>query len=272
MPQSARCGEPVELGKSVTCILTDSAFTDARQKIVIRLFAPQKESTIFKANTRRDSLDPIVPKSISGEQHELSLEIVSSNSERGHGSMDKANGHYNLVVRSGAGWMSARDYFSRVYFSHMETPAESQNSKLDLSLSKRSQLVPQPSEQDGVTIRPLFHPFQRLPPELQDLVLSMAAGISRSYNLCANEYGIPELEKHQHRSPISLSTLFRVSKAMNEHLVPHVYYSTDFEFGLTGYVTLSKSVLATRLLTPTYLDSHTSSGSPVRSNVLKSDV
>jgi hypothetical protein len=241
MPQSVKCEEPVELGKSVTCILTDSAFTDARQKIVIRLFAPQKASTMFKANTRRDSLDPIMSRSVSDEQYELSLEILSNDNERGHGLVGKTNGHYNLVVRSGAGWISARDYLSRVYFSHMETPVESRNGKLDLSLAKRSQLVPQPSDQDGVTIRPLFHPFQRLPPELQDLVLSMAAGISRSYNLCANEFGIPEMEKHQHRSPISLSTLFRVSKAMNEHLVPHVYYSTDFEFGLTGYVALTCS-------------------------------
>lgn len=272
MPQGARGGELIELGKSVTCILTDNAFTDARQKIVIRLFAPQNDSTMYKATTRRDSLDPGVLKITSGGQEETNSEVVKFGIECERGVNGKANGRHILVVRCGAGWMPARDYFSRVYFSHKEPPAKSRDGKLDTSLAKRSQLVTKPCDQDGVTIRPLFHPFQRLPQELQDLILSTAAGITRSYNLCANEFGIPEVDKNQGRSPISLSTLFRVSKAMNEHLVPHVLCSTDFEFGLTGYVAPYITLFSSRLLTPTYADSHTSSGSPVRSNVPRFDV
>jgi hypothetical protein len=241
LPQSVKGADGLELGKTITCILTDTTFTDSRQRIIIKLFPPQEYKKNCHGdedgNARRDSMDPVVCEA-TRRQH--AMDARESRGELEQMCPGGAKGHYKLVVRCGAGWMSARDYFSKVYFSHLE--ARQANSKerltLDEYLMKRSQALGlPPSDKDSITIRPLFHHFNRLPPELQEMVLMKAAGLSRSYNLCSDDYGTLRMKKDECRSAISLSTLFRVSKGMNNHLIPYIYHSTDFHFGLTGYET-----------------------------------
>jgi hypothetical protein len=230
LPQSVKGADGLELGKTITCILTDTTFTDSRQRIIIKLFPPQEYKKNCHGdedgNARRDSMDPVVCEA-TRRQH--AMDARESRGELEQMCPGGAKGHYKLVVRCGAGWMSARDYFSKVYFSHLE--ARQANSKerltLDEYLMKRSQALGlPPSDKDSITIRPLFHHFNRLPPELQEMVLMKAA-----------DYGTLRMKKDECRSAISLSTLFRVSKGMNNHLIPYIYHSTDFHFGLTGYET-----------------------------------
>ncbi|CAO2657589.1 Nn.00g037150.m01.CDS01 [Neocucurbitaria sp. VM-36] len=234
----------IGLGKSVACILTDTTFSDARKTIVIRLFPPQ----VTQANKRRglgrnrrhEAMDPFGSEvNFSEWQRGVFDDRKDDGScEKLRQSKDATNGCYKLVVRCGAGWISAREYFSKLYFNHLDvqrTNPKTCNRFLDDSLKFRSGLLgPPPSPKITVTVRPLFHPFRRLPPELQEMILSMAAGHTRAYNLCYD----PHLVHKNNRkapSPISLSTMFRISKAINEHLVPFVYHSTDFHFGLTGF-------------------------------------
>jgi hypothetical protein len=108
--------------------------------------------------------------------------------------------------------------------------------ELDAYFTKRSQtLGPAPSDKDSVTIQPLFHFFGRLPPEIQEMIFMKAAGLSRAYNLRSDDYGTLRAKKDPTRRAISLSTMFKISKRMNEHLLPFILHSTDFQFGLTGY-------------------------------------
>lgn len=121
-----------QLGKSVNCILTHKVWTDARKRIVIRLFPPQEE-----------------------------------------------NGKYRLVVRNGAGWVIAREFFSQEYFNLRRIEARKSRPiarlAMDKILQSRSNLLgPRPEDKDTVTIRPLFHPFVRLPLEMQQLILGIA--------------------------------------------------------------------------------------------------
>lgn len=225
--------QDLELGKPVTCVLTDTAFTDARQKIVIKLFLPQehpkKIDSWEERDTRRDSMDPFE----SDTTH-----IRNEEEESQQGTMGEAVGHYKLVVRCGAGWMSAREYFNKLYISRLDLRKGSQDGRLvvDECLASRSQaLGPPPSNKDSITISPLFHPFCRLPTELREMILKTAAGLTRSYNLCSDEHGLQKARSKTSRSAISLGTMFRISKKMTEHLNPYMYHSTDFHFGLVGY-------------------------------------
>ncbi|EAT92400.2 hypothetical protein SNOG_00905 [Parastagonospora nodorum SN15] len=61
-----------------------------------------------------------------------------------------------------------------------------------------------------------------------------AAGLSGSYDLRSDDYGTLQ-PGGKDRAAISLSTLFRVSKNITDHLQTHIYHSTDFHFGLTGF-------------------------------------
>jgi len=230
LPRGAERQCEYEFGKPVTCVLTDTSFPDARQTIVIKLFPPQEDARTLKTtendDMRRDSMELNYPS-----QRDTKETTATS---RQHASTG-AKAHYKLVVRCGAGWMSARDFFSKTYFSRLEARASVRRSLCNLLETRSKALGPRPSDKDTVTIRPLFHPFRTLPAELQEMVLFTAAGLSKSYNLCSDDYGIPSVKKKDSRSAISLSTLFRVSKSVNEHLLPFAYRSTDFHFGLTGF-------------------------------------
>jgi hypothetical protein len=225
--QSTSRSEDLELGKAVKCVLTDAGFDDARQNVVIKLFPPQtltkKPSGSMRWDYRRDSMD------LDGV--EVSSYQPRTRGTRHQNATPKAEGHFNMVVRCGAGWMPAREYFNKVYFSHREGGCLTQDEYL---LHRSKALGPQPLDKDSVTIRPLFHPFPRLPLELQEMVLMTAAGLSRTYNLCSDDYGIVKVKRH-YQSAISLSTLFQISKRLNEPLLPYIYHRTDFHFGLTGY-------------------------------------
>jgi hypothetical protein len=242
LPQGTRGSDHPELGKTVICILTDVAFTDARQKIVIKLFPPQ-EYTKYDGegedrNTRRDSMDPFTRES---SQHQ-SLSHARGGIDKTENVCERPKGHYRMVIRCGAGWMTAREYLNKVYFSHMEAQKMTRKERLELDgyFTKRSQaLGPSPADKDSITIRPLFHSFSKLPSELQEMVFMKAAGLSRSYDLCSNDYGTLPVKKDLTHAAISLSTMFRISKGMNEYLLPFIYHSTDFQFGLTGYDTPS---------------------------------
>jgi hypothetical protein len=225
---TSRLGD-LELGKAVKCVLTDATFTDARQRIVIKLFPPQNHGKKLGGNeewdTRRDSMD------LSG--FEMSSYQTPSSARDGRPDVTaKAEGNYNMVVRCGAGWMPAREYFNKIYFSHLEGGQITQDEYL---MHRSAALGPRPPGRDSITIRPLFHSFRKLPPELQDMVFMKAAGLSKTYSLCSDDYGTLKVHKDERQSAISLSTLFRVSKSMNKQLLPYIFHSTDFHFGLTGY-------------------------------------
>lgn len=171
-------------------------------------------------------------------------ETQSTFSEHGtfysHRRVPVVDGYYRLVVRCGAGWMTAREYFSKLYFTHLE--ARKPRSRLrrhnrttgDTPKHQLQRLDSQYFVKDAVTIQPLFHPFQRLPLELQEMIFKTAAGLSKNYNLCYDTHLFSE-RKIDSTSPISLSTMFRVSKMLNSQLVPFVLHSVDFHFGLTGF-------------------------------------
>jgi hypothetical protein len=228
-PQSTSRQSDFGLGKAVKCVLTDATFTDARQNIVIKLFPPQgrmkKLDGSQDRDTRRDSMD------LGG--FDTGSHQTPKFAKVGRQDMaTMAGGHYKMVVRCGAGWMPAREYFNKVYCAHLEGARLTQDEYL---LHRSQALGPRPPDSDSVTIRPLFHSFRKLPPELQEMVFMTAAGLSRTYNLCSDDYGTLKVKKDEHRSAISMSTLLRVSKRMNEQLLPYIYHSTDFQFGLTGY-------------------------------------
>ncbi|PSN58614.1 hypothetical protein BS50DRAFT_444585, partial [Corynespora cassiicola Philippines] len=183
-------GAEMKLGMPVRCIITDDAWTDARRKIVIRLFPPCGRSST-----------------------------------------------YRMVVLSGSGWMSSRDYLSREHFArqHART-SKVRLDRLDRSLRMRSErmLGSRGADRDSVSISPLFHPFPRLPVELQQSILGEAVGKQRA---CWPNRESPAVARNSRgRSPTtSLGTLFRVSKTMNEHLVPWIYRTSDFHFGHVGF-------------------------------------
>ncbi|KAF2032244.1 hypothetical protein EK21DRAFT_61458 [Setomelanomma holmii] len=236
-PEQSRRKEDLDLGKSVTCVLTDTSFSDARQTIIIRLFPPQrptaKPDNGRAEDERRDSMDLL-----DSEMKQLVVQQDIESHSKQPQIIEGSKGHYKLVVRCGAGWMCAREYFSKVYFSHLEATSSKPNGRLilDESLAKRSRaLGPPPSDTDSVTIRPLFHAFRKLPPELQEMILKTSASLSRTYNLCSDEYGTLKIKKDQIRPAIPLSTLFCVSKSLNATFRPYVLHSTDFQFGLTGF-------------------------------------
>ncbi|KAF2823443.1 hypothetical protein CC86DRAFT_298782 [Ophiobolus disseminans] len=226
LPVDAGRGGDLELGKPVTCVLTHTSYTDARQIIVIKLFSSQELTRKFRGveQLRRDSMEVY-----------------------GHGTLQQANGidpsdaaadrkgRYTLVVRCGSGWMSSRDYFNKIYFSRLETRPAARLLQNDSLETRSKALGSVPLDKDSVTIRPLFHPFRLLPAELQDLVLVTAAGLSRSYDLRSDDYDPSGVKIKKQRAAISLSTMLRISKRINENLLPYVYHSTDFHFGLTGF-------------------------------------
>jgi hypothetical protein len=241
--QNSRRVEDLELGRPVKCVLTDTSYTDARQKITIKLFPPQDRAEGTRLSDsqdeRRDSMEPDDAK--ARDDHSQ-CDGKSGQKKDRQDLSQSPRGHYRMVVRCGAGWIPAREYFSKVYFSHLESQWCNISGKptQDNYLARKSQaLGAAPSDNDSVIIRPLFHAFRRLAPELQELVLMTAAGLSHSFNLCADDYGTLRMKRDQHRPAISLSTLLRISRDIHQHMLPYIYHSTDFHFGLTGYSTQS---------------------------------
>lgn len=163
-------------------------------------------------------------------------------SEHGSGITQR---YYKLVIRCGAGWMSARDYFNKLHFSNSQARkvclrTYPRGRTLDHTLAERSKNLGPPSDsKDTVKIQPLFHPFTRLPPELQELILFTATGLFGSYNMCHDSQllgrPITSDTENPNQRAISLSTLLRISPHINETLVPYIYHATDFHFGLTGF-------------------------------------
>lgn len=195
--------DDIELGKSVRCILTNTDWTDARRQIVVRLFPPRG----------RDA-------------------------------------KHSLVVRNGSGWTSAREFFTKEYFTLKSAEKGSKRynddcGHMDRSLQSRSEMLgDKPDDKDTVTIQPLFHPFLRLPLEVQQMILGTAAGVTGTYRPCRDRTSYADFpfrasisRNYYSRPPsaISLSTMLRISKSFNEHLVPWVYNTTDFHFELTGF-------------------------------------
>lgn len=241
-PYHSNSQQEYELGKSVHAILTDSTFSDARMSVVVRLFPAQLASKDRKSrrmsSSRRDSMEPLeespsiwASEKDTSNRKEAGFEMID-------GPTDTCTmGRYKLFIRCGAGWIEAREYLDKWYFFQQATKRSSSiaSHSLDDLMQKRSEAFgPVPLDKDSIMIRPLFRPFLRLPPELQELILNTAAGLARTFNLYSDEYGSPKIKKPEIRSPISLATLFSISKAMNESIVPHLYHSTDFKFGLTG--------------------------------------
>jgi hypothetical protein len=102
------------------------------------------------------------------------------------------------------------------------------------SLSTYSKLnVPTLRLRDIIPISPLFRPFLRLPQELQDEILYRSIGYTGTMSVTRTVH--PRSAVLPSKAPITVSKLFRISKSMNEHFVPHIFRSTNFHFGMTGF-------------------------------------
>jgi hypothetical protein len=235
----------IALGKSVTCILTDTTFIDARKTIVIRLFPPQTDTRRRIRDSAHAAKDDVMDMcstriKVTGHQKDEPTDVEGH--ELWQPSQPKpstANSYYKLVIRCGSGWLSAREYLNKLYFTHIRAlkpqPGTFQNPNHMFALRSEA-LGPPPAQKDTVPIQPLFHPFLRLPPELQEMILMTAASLTRNFNLCPNEQLFPQPPAARRRKPaISISTLLRLSKPINSTMAPHIYRSTTFHFGNTGF-------------------------------------
>lgn len=239
LPPSPHRKEDLLLGKSVQCVLTDLSFADCRKKIVIRLFGPQmsRKRKTKKPNAGRsmriDSMDALECEGTSvglgDDTSLLTKDHIAQPVLQAESALKSS--YYKLVIRCGSGWLSAREYFNNLYF--MRLGARGRTSSTNNAFSMRSQaLSPQPALEDTVNIQPLFHPFLRLPQEIQELILMTAAGLTRDYELLPDmSYRAPAKRP---KSPISLSTLLRISPAITDTMQPYILHRTAFHFGLTG--------------------------------------
>lgn len=164
-------GTHLELGTSVSCVLTNNAWTDARKRIVIRLFPPKNK-----------------------------------------------NAKYRLVIRSGSSWLSAREYLSKEYFAHRRFGTRGlTDNNIDSSLKARSINLLGSCRVDHepvIILRPLFHPFLKLPLEIQQMALGIAVG---KRNKCwpTSEATQPLLAEPDETPPlIPLATVFKISKSL----------------------------------------------------------
>jgi hypothetical protein len=239
LPPEPGYNEGLALGRSVTCVLTDSSFTDFRKTVAVKLFGPQRNS---KNSTTRDMEHEMKSKSMGLLSSEVKLTEDGEEEPwpSSQGKPNPSNSYYNLVIRFGSGWLSARDYFNKLYFRHLAARLPGGHNHCitdtaDYVFRIRSQaLGPPPSERDTVPIQPLFHPFQRLPAELQDMILMTAAGLTRDYDLTNDP------RRNLHNSPkraVSLSTMLRISRHVHTTMRPHILHSTIFHFGLSGTTT-----------------------------------
>lgn len=269
-PQGATSGEIVELGKSVSCILTSLGTT---KKIVIRLFQSQqhggdvRHQRGIRVKNATSSLGTAIRSSTSGSKNRSGCGMIRRQQNR-------PMVPYKMVIRSGSGWISAREYLDKHYFAHLVKPDVLIAPKLppprptpgpllgwqDLSannvdwgaptMQREPITSPKPLVQneslykehkgreplrparDTVTISPLFRPFSKLPIELQDEILYHAIGYTRCIRLTPKEsiLAVSAMPK----SPITISNLFRISNAINQRSTTHIFRSTNFHFGITG--------------------------------------
>jgi len=252
-PQPVWSEEVLELGKSVRCILANDSFTVARKSIVVRLFPPQGNNRhmgkLSQGQRRQDSIEPSGTGLINSEHHVGDLDhskyLACPQCIDGKYRNGITQGYYKLVIRCGAGWMSARDYFNKLHLSNVRARKVCRrrcphDKTIDPTFAERSITSGPPSvSKDTVTIQPLFHPFTRLPPEIQELILLTAAGMFGNYNMCHGTHlpthsNTSDTERPS-RPAISLSTMLRISPHINTTLAPYIYHATDFHFGVTGF-------------------------------------
>lgn len=89
------------------------------------------------------------------------------------------------------------------------------------------------SEKDIVKVSPLFHAFSRLPQEIQDEILYHAIGHTGKIKIHREKMARDILFSSE--PPITISKLLRISKSINEHMTAHIFNSTCFQFGTTGF-------------------------------------
>ncbi|RMZ72156.1 hypothetical protein GMOD_00007154 [Pyrenophora seminiperda CCB06] len=205
--------------------------------VTIKLFGPQMDGAIHETGTKKGTKSQDTDM-LRTSFMELENDSLGPTDDDGTWppSQSKSilpNNYYQLVIRCGSGWVSARDYLNKLYFSNL--PARvSMLHTADYIFGKRSQaLGPPPLPSDTVSIQPLFHPFLRLPTELQEMILMTAAGLTRHYDLCTGG-GLLRSPRSSTESPISLSTMFRISPLFTDTMLTYIYHRTTFHFGLTG--------------------------------------
>jgi hypothetical protein len=278
-PQGAMPEEMVELGRSVNCLLFDASTSDPPTRIVIRLYqskhlhnnaqiSPKKEIDGPSGGTSKDARNRR-----SNEKHQTDLV------NQQHQSVPT----YHLVVRSGSGWLPARQFLNKHHFSTRAKEAKKAQARslaraaalrvlprdvpaLLADLTARANAlvnqvsVPAPpatshvlaappsvkksqtsvtetefsaSGKDVVKISPLFRPFSRLPRELQDEILYQAIEYTRKISIYrANTARDASLSSDP---PITISKLFQISRVINERIISHIFRSTNFQFGITGF-------------------------------------
>jgi hypothetical protein len=255
LPSELSVNEELELGKSVTCILTDSSFTDFRKTIAVRLFSSQKESKRSARSSEHSTENSTRSLEQGTEKKSMGLltsdmkldehreECCTGEEDTWAMSQPKPNAptsYYKLVIRCGSGWISARDYLNKLYFTHLAARLPGRHSHCitdtaDYIFSVRSQaLGPPPSTKDTVPIQPLFHPFQRLPNELQEMILMTAAGLTRDYDLTNDPRRNCSIDPKPTERSISPSTMLRISRQIYTTMHPYIFHSTTFHFGLSG--------------------------------------
>jgi hypothetical protein len=150
------------------------------------------------------------------------------------------------VIRSGSSWVPAREYLNKHYFArnarksqeHKTFEAIAQAQDVDQYSSRQScpkQTVSTPCPKNSVKICPLFRPFLRLPPELQDTILYEALGYTRTIILTRHTTEFNPYAPTAPKPAITVSKLFSISKNISEHMIPHIFRSTNFHFGVTGF-------------------------------------
>ncbi|KAL5397050.1 hypothetical protein PMIN06_000497 [Paraphaeosphaeria minitans] len=167
-------------------------------------------------------------------------------------------GKYALVVRSGSGWMSARDFFNKQHYLMLQAEARSKAFKEIWSKDKRPR-ISMAAKKDGnttsrrqglareaeprntVSIGPVFHQFLKLPQEIQDIIWVTAAGLTGMFRPCRHRISdvpVPHIHENFYprpNSPITISIMLRVCKSVNAHMAPWIYRTTKFQFELTGF-------------------------------------
>ncbi|KAF2867877.1 hypothetical protein BDV95DRAFT_580814 [Massariosphaeria phaeospora] len=127
---------------------------------------------------------------------------------------------YRMLVRYGASWVTAREFFNKEYFAYEKAHSY--------------QLRLKNTEKDAVSIQPLFHQFLDLPLELQQMILGTAVNTGSTYWPASIARRRPRAKGHTHTPDLPLATIFKISKAMSEHLTPWIFHTTSFCFETTA--------------------------------------
>lgn len=153
----------------------------------------------------------------------------------------KEDGRYRMVIRCGAGWITAKEYLVKEYFNHhrmyhrkLRLVTHFERPTAQRSMEPNYKLL----ELDSVTIAPLFHPFTRLPVELQQEIFGFVIGKTALHHP-GTEWG-PGFGIYDSglggsldllRCPSTrVPTVLGISKMLNEYLIPWIYKTTNFHF------------------------------------------